>query len=51
MSAAREVVTAVVGMLSRGANQITMVVVTLVATRFLTPAQFGVFSLAAAGVT
>lgn len=43
--------TAGVGIAARGANQGVMIVVTLVATRFLDPAAFGVFALAAAGVT
>lgn len=47
----RGALTAGVGILARGANQVVMIVITLVATRFLSPAQFGVFSLAAAGVT
>ncbi len=43
--------TALIGVLSRAANQIAMIVVTLAATRFLEPADFGIFGLAAAGVT
>jgi len=43
--------TALVGVTARVSNQIAMVLVTLVATRALDPAQFGIFGLAAAGVT
>ena len=44
------ILTAIVAMLSRASGQIAVVLVTLVATRFLTPAAFGMFALASTGV-
>lgn len=44
------IVTAGVAMASRASGQIVVVLVTLIATRFLTPAQFGMFSLASIGI-
>ena len=43
--------TALTGLLSRASNQIATVAVTLVATRFLSPAEFGVFALASIAIT
>lgn len=45
------IVTASVAMGSRASAQLVLVIVTLVATRYLTPTMFGMFSLAAIGVT
>ncbi len=42
--------TVAVAMLSRASTQIVVVLVTLIATRFLTPSAFGMFSLASIGV-
>jgi O-antigen/teichoic acid export membrane protein len=44
------ILTAAVAMMSRASTQIVVVVVTLTATRFLTPAAFGMFSLASIGI-
>lgn len=44
------ILTVIVAMLSRASGQIVFVLVTLVATRFLTPAAFGMFSLASIGI-
>lgn len=44
------ILTAIVAMASRASAQIVVVLVTLVATRFLTPAAFGMFSLASIGI-
>jgi O-antigen/teichoic acid export membrane protein len=44
------ILTAIVAMGSRASGQIVVVLVTLVATRFLTPAAFGMFSLASIGI-
>ncbi|WP_156679491.1 oligosaccharide flippase family protein [Sphingomonas profundi] len=43
--------TAGAGLLARASNQIATVVVTLVATRYLAPAEFGVFALASIAIT
>ena len=43
--------TAGIGVAARGANQLVLLLVTVVATRFLTPSDFGVFSVAAACIT
>jgi len=45
------VLTAGLGVASRATGQISALVLVLVAARFLAPADFGVFSLAAAGIT
>jgi O-antigen/teichoic acid export membrane protein len=42
---------AMIGVLSRGSSQIVTFLLTLVAARYLLPAQFGVFSLAAIATT
>jgi O-antigen/teichoic acid export membrane protein len=42
---------AVIGVFSRGSSQIVTFLLTLVAARYLTPAQFGIFSLAAIATT
>ena len=42
---------AVTGVAARASNQLVLLAVTLVATRFLGPAQFGVFTIAAACTT
>jgi O-antigen/teichoic acid export membrane protein len=44
------ILTAIVAMASRASGQIVVVLVTLIATRFLTPAAFGMFSLASIGI-
>jgi O-antigen/teichoic acid export membrane protein len=44
-------VNAVIGVFSRGSSQIVTFLLTLVAARYLTPAQFGIFSLAAIATT
>lgn len=44
-------ITAAVAMAARVSNQLALVVVTLVATRMLQPADFGVFAIAAAFIT
>jgi O-antigen/teichoic acid export membrane protein len=48
---ARGALTAVVAMASRASSQLALVGVTLVATRTLSPSDFGVFAIAAAFVT
>jgi len=47
----RGAMTAAVAMAARVSNQLALVVVTLVATRVLLPADFGVFAIAAAFIT
>jgi O-antigen/teichoic acid export membrane protein len=49
-SALASALTAIVAMGSRASGQIVVVLVTLVATRYLTPAAFGMFSLASIGI-
>lgn len=44
-------ITAAIAMAARVSNQLALVVVTLVATRMLQPADFGVFAIAAAFIT
>ena len=43
--------TAATGFLARASNQIAALVVTLVATRYLSPAEFGTFALASVAIT
>lgn len=50
-SALNVAITAGVGVLSRASTQISTVVVTLYAARFLTPEAFGIFAIAAAWIT
>lgn len=45
------VFTALTGIAARGGGQVILLVVTLVAARFLSPTDFGVFALASVGVT
>ncbi len=50
-AASRGILSVLSGMLARGSNQLFLIGVTLVATRMLTPADFGVFAIAATFVT
>jgi len=47
----RGVLTAMTGIAARGGNQVILLVVTLVAARFLSPTDFGIFAIASVGVT
>jgi len=45
------ILTAAIGVSARASNQLVLLCLTLVSTRFLAPAEFGVFALAAAATT